>query len=72
LDEFQRIAEGKATTMGHIKRNHLDEALVCIPNDELFGFQNSKMGPYIKKQISNDLEALYFMEIRNNLLEKLI
>jgi type I restriction enzyme S subunit len=28
LDEFQRIAADKATTMGHIKRNHLQEALV--------------------------------------------
>ncbi len=31
LDEFQAIAESKATTMGHIQRRHLSEAMVLVP-----------------------------------------
>lgn len=30
LPEFQHISAGKATTMGHIKRNHLSEAIVTL------------------------------------------
>ena len=31
--EFQRIAEDKATTMGHIRRHHLTDALCVVPPD---------------------------------------
>lgn len=33
LNKFIAIAKDKATTMGHIKRQHLNESLVCIPKD---------------------------------------
>lgn len=33
LDEFRRIADGKATTMGHIKRGHLRSTLGACPPD---------------------------------------
>jgi type I restriction enzyme S subunit len=33
LPKFQAIAADKATTMGHIQRRHLDEALVGLPRD---------------------------------------
>ena len=32
MPEFQSIAESKATTMGHIKREHLKQALCAIPS----------------------------------------
>lgn len=32
LPEFRRIAADKATTMGHIQRRHLTEALVAVPD----------------------------------------
>jgi type I restriction enzyme S subunit len=32
LDEFRAIAADKATTMGHIQRRHLDEAMVPVPS----------------------------------------
>ncbi len=35
LPEFIRIASGKATTMGHIKRNHLSEAKCVVPENLL-------------------------------------
>ena len=31
LPDFQAIAADKATTMGHIRRHHLTEALVVVP-----------------------------------------
>lgn len=33
LNRFINIAKDKATTMGHIKRQHLNESLVCIPKE---------------------------------------
>lgn len=36
LDQFILIAKDKATTMGHIKRQHLEESLVLIPNKETY------------------------------------
>lgn len=33
LNKFINIAKDKATTMGHIKRQHLNESLVCIPKE---------------------------------------
>jgi len=35
LSEFQAIARDKATTMGHIQRHHLEEAMVRVPPPEL-------------------------------------
>ena len=36
LDTFRAIAADKATTMGHIQRHHLSEALVALPpRDEI-------------------------------------
>ncbi len=39
LADFQNIAEGKATTMGHIKRHHLDSAMVVVPPDKILEMQ---------------------------------
>ena len=33
LPEFKQIAEGKATTMGHIQRGHLANSLLPAPKD---------------------------------------
>ena len=35
LEDFRDIAANKATTMGHIQRLHLSEALVVVPNSSL-------------------------------------
>ena len=36
LAEFQRIAADKAVTMGHIKREHLSQALCIVPHTNFF------------------------------------
>lgn len=47
LNEFIRIAAGKATSLGHIKREHLDEALVVVP------LSFKKLNPIIDPIIEN-------------------
>lgn len=41
LGEFQAIAADKATTMGHIQRRHLDEALVPLPKKDVLHEERS-------------------------------
>ena len=43
LDEFQYIAEEKATSMGHIKRQHLTESKVLIPPSKLLKRMDLKL-----------------------------
>ena len=57
LNEFQRIAADKATTMGHIKRNHLSEALVVIPDDDILNAGSNLIGSLLEKRINNSFES---------------
>ena len=41
LPVFQEIAQGKATTMGHIQRHHLSEAKALIPGPSLLAAMDS-------------------------------
>lgn len=49
LPDFQAIAEGKATTMGHIQRHHLSEAKVLVPGKKQMNEMNEIMLPLIEK-----------------------
>jgi type I restriction enzyme S subunit len=70
--EFQRIAAGKATTMGHIKRQHLSEALVVVPSDEILQVAHRLISPLIAVLINNNLQSRTLAELRDALLPKLI
>lgn len=72
LDSFRRIAESKATTMGHIQRAHLSDAKVVIPNTEVLSIANEVFSPIIDSIIKNALHAKTLEEVRNTLLPKLI
>jgi type I restriction enzyme S subunit len=72
LDEFQRIAAGKATTMGHIKRHHLDNALVITPDPYLMRAIDIYQRNIIDELVVKDVESRILEEVRNSLLEKLI
>ncbi|EWH00023.1 restriction endonuclease subunit S [Halomonas sp. BC04] len=72
LDTFQAIAASKATTMGHIQRRHLKEALtVCAPSHVLDDM-STIMSPLIEKMIAAELESRTLTSIRDALLPKLI
>ncbi len=72
LPEFQRIASDKATTMGHIQRHHLDEALAIIPTKETFTELNKLFEPLIEKIIANHNQINSLVKARESLLPKLM
>jgi type I restriction enzyme S subunit len=72
LDEFQRIAAGKVTTMGHIQRHHLSEALVVIPPTQLLRRMTKIIAPLLDAAINNRLESRTLAELRDTLLPRLI
>ena len=72
LKEFRRIAEGKVTTMGHIQRHHLSEALVLIPTNGVMQIMNKIMTPIFEKYIQNQNSSQNLIRIRDTLLPKLM
>ena len=72
LPEFIHIASGKATTMGHIKRRHLSEALCVIPGRSLMDKAHSQFDRILTKKIENELESRTLADLRDTLLPKLI
>ena len=72
LAEFIRIAKDKAVTMGHIKREDLEKALVAIPDKYTFD-KISGMNDDILNQIINiRLESSRLSTLRDTLLPKLM
>lgn len=72
LSEFQRIAADKATTMGHIKRRHLQDAKVIIPKADLLVKGTKYIAPFIEKFISNSIIEKLLNEEKELLLPKLL
>lgn len=72
LLNFQKIAEGKATTMGHIQRHHLSESLVVVPGNGLLKKADSALEPLFEDVISLQLENKFLRSQRDQLLAKLI
>ena len=72
LAEFQRIAQAKAVTMGHIKREHLSQALCCIASNELLEISNIFIGHFLQKLIELRLENNNLKQLRDTLLPKLL
>lgn len=71
LAEFIRIAEGKATSLGHIKREHLVEAQVLIPTDEELKNMSSLMNPIFENLEIKQLENQKLTELKALLLSRL-
>ncbi len=72
LLDFQEIAAGKATTMGHIQRHHLKAAKVLVPSDEELQEMDKIMSPLLEKIIINSLEIRTLASLRDTLLPKLM
>ena len=71
LPYFRSIAEGKATTMGHIQRHHLSQALV---HSEINILNKSGfiISPIFNKLIINNSEIQKISKLRDTLLPKLM
>ena len=72
LPEYRRIAEAKATTMGHIKREHLTNSFVVIPNTQVLQKMDQILNPIIEKIIQTNIESNNLSQIRGALLPKLM
>ncbi|MFA6413367.1 MAG: restriction endonuclease subunit S [Syntrophales bacterium] len=72
LPNFRVIASGKATTMGHIQRHHLDEAIVNIPNQKILELSNTVFEPIFNKWNLNHLQIQSLAKLRDMLLPRLM
>ena len=72
LQEYRRIAEGKATTMGHIQRHHLADSLVLVPDKMTLERMSAVIDPMFERIIQVGIESKHLSEIRDLLLPKLM
>ena len=72
MPEFQAIASGKAVTMGHIQRHHLDRATVACPPANTLRALDAVMSPLHSRGLAAALQSRTLSELRNTLLPKLI
>ncbi len=69
---FQGIAADKATTMGHIKREHLSQAKLALPTPHLISEMDSVIKPLYQRIHQNEKESITLANIRDALLPKLL
>jgi type I restriction enzyme S subunit len=72
LPWFRAVAKSKATTMGHINRNHLDEALVPLPPADVLEGANPVLGGLHQLRASLSLESRKISAFRDFLLPMLL
>ncbi|AOV18484.1 restriction endonuclease subunit S [Acidihalobacter aeolianus] len=72
LRAFQAVAADKATTMGHIQRGHLTNALTVCPPEGLLPQFTETFDPLIEQIIAVRLEARTLAKLRDTLLPKLM
>jgi type I restriction enzyme S subunit len=72
LDQFIALAADKATTMGHIKREALENAKVLIPSKEDYVSISELFAPLYERLISNRVENRRLTLLRDTLLPKLM
>jgi type I restriction enzyme, S subunit len=71
LPQFQAIAEGKATTMGHIQRHHLD-VQINVPKTQYLTGLDASLGLLWRYALHAERETLTLAELRDALLPKLV
>lgn len=72
LQQFIAIASAHATTMGHIKRGDLDEAMVSVPSKSELDFMSETFQPILEKIILNNKQIKTLVNQRDTLLPKLM
>ncbi|MGH7563294.1 MAG: restriction endonuclease subunit S [Gemmatimonadota bacterium] len=72
LPEFRRIAAGKATTMGHIKRHHLQDARCVVPEKRVLAGVDDIFTGLLERTVSSNVESRTLAAMRVTLLPKLI
>ena len=72
LDNFIDIASEHATTMGHIKRSDLDEAICLVPNIDELDKMTEQFNPIMEKLEINSIQIQTLENLRDILLPKLL
>lgn len=72
LPLYKSIAEGKATTMGHIQRRHLKDTIINVPNEELMNLADNILSPILDKIQENKIQIQSLTQTRDTLLPKLM
>ena len=72
LDEFRRIAAGKATTMGHIQRHHLTDAKVGVPPPDLVAASDEHLAGLVRRQVDLAVQSRGLATQRDVLLPRLV
>lgn len=72
IDNFRQIASGKAVTMGHINRRHLDEAKVALPPRESLNPMRLQIDSLTAYANQLEIESQGLAELRDSLLPRLI
>jgi type I restriction enzyme S subunit len=72
LPEFSAIASGKATTMGHIKRHHLADAMCVVAPAELLNKVGRILYLILERVVNCAVEARHLASTRDVLLPDLL
>jgi len=72
LDRFIAIAQAHATTMGHIKRKDLDNAMCFVPSEDEIKVMDEQIAPLMQKLENNSKQIKTLENIRDTLLSKLM
>ena len=72
MPAFQAIAADKATTMGHIKRAHLDEFSVAVPPADKMAEFDRVFAPLFRRSLQSLVENETLIQVRNALLPRLV
>ena len=72
LQEFVSIASAQATTMGHIKRQDLDNAICLIPDNQTLHELDKVISPLLLKINNNSQQIQNLQQIRDMLLAKIL
>jgi type I restriction enzyme S subunit len=72
MEDFRATAASKATTMGHIQRHHLTQAMTIVPTEKVLNAANILIAPLFERGIANDLEIRTLAKTRDELLPKLL
>ncbi len=72
LSTFRGIARDKATTMGHIRRHHLTDALCVVPPAGVISSVSDSFSELLRQRIASTTHTRTLTALRDMLLPKLI
>jgi type I restriction enzyme S subunit len=72
LPEFRAVARDKATTMGHIQRHHLEEAMARVPSEADLATIDTGLGPLWSLILAAEKESRGIATLHKSVLPQLV